>query len=77
MGIFGLWLMWRIKDSVEQIREQTRRSQLTPAERAAEDRVRNEEETAEYRARQIMLIIFLAAILTIVFLARFVHSPLV
>jgi hypothetical protein len=63
MGIFGLWLMWRIKDSVEQIREQTRRNQLTPAERTAEDTARNEEEIAEYRARRIILIILLAALL--------------
>jgi len=38
MGIFGLWLLWRLDNRLEQIRRQ----QLTPLERAAEDRARAE-----------------------------------
>jgi LPS sulfotransferase NodH len=59
MGIFGLWLMWRMKDLLEQIRH----NQLTPAERAAEDTARAKEEMTEYKILLIILSPLLVALL--------------
>jgi hypothetical protein len=57
MGIFGLWILWRIKDLVEQIR----RNQLTSAERAVEEVARDEKDFARGFAALLILFILTAA----------------
>jgi hypothetical protein len=53
--IFGLWILWRMKNLLEQIR----RNQLTPAERAVEEVARDEKDSA--RSFTVLLILFILA----------------
>ena len=65
MGIFELWMLWRNNRLLEQIR----RNQLTPAERAAEDKAQAKAEDAG----SIMALILIALIAFVIILSYFMH----